>query len=78
VLWFSFSIALHAFPSSGDADALWDDVRSSEVGFLARLLLVPVVGLIRLTGLGARYWLDVLYAIVVVAVPPLFMLAYMI
>lgn len=77
-LWLSFSIALHAFPSSGDADALWGDVRSSQVGFLAKLLLIPVVGLIRLTGLGARVWLDALYAMVVVALPPLVLLTSMI
>lgn len=77
-LWLGFSIALHAFPSGGDADALWDDVTSPEVGFMAKLLLVPVVGLIRLTGFGARVWLDALYAIVVVAVPPLVILSAMI
>jgi hypothetical protein len=77
-LWLSFSIALHAFPSSGDADALWDEFRSREVGIVAKLLLAPVVGLIRLTGLGSQVWLDALYAILVVAVPPLVMLAFMI
>jgi hypothetical protein len=77
-LWLGFSIALHAFPSSGDADALWDDVRSSEVGFFAKLLLVPVVGLIRLTGLGAQVWLDALYAMAVVALPPLVILSFMV
>lgn len=76
VLWLSFSIALHAFPSSGDADALWDEVRRREVGLCAKLLLVPVVGLIRLTGLAAGFWLDILYAAVVVAVPPLMMLSF--
>jgi hypothetical protein len=78
VLWLGFSIALHAFPSSGDADALWDDVRSREVNFSAKLLLVPAVGLIRLTGMGARVWLDALFAIIVIAVPPLLMLSCMI
>lgn len=75
-LWLSFSIALHAFPSSGDADALWDEVRNREAGIGAKMLLVPVVGLIRLTGLGGRVWLDVLYAIMVVALPPLIMLSF--
>lgn len=73
-MWLGFSFALHAFPSSGDADALWDDVLGSSVGFLAKLLLIPVVALIRLTGLGARYWLDVLFAAIVVALPPAFFL----
>jgi hypothetical protein len=77
-LWLSFSIALHAFPSSGDADALWDEVGNRDVRLPARLLLVPVVGLIRLTGLGAGVWLDIVFAILVVALPPLVMLSYMI
>jgi hypothetical protein len=77
-IWLGFSIALHAFPSSGDADALWNDVRSREVGLCAKLLLIPVVGLIRLTGLGARVWLDALYAVLVVAIPPLITLSFMI
>jgi len=74
-LWFGFSIALHAFPSSGDADSLWNEVRSPDVGFFAKLLLVPVAGLIRLAGIGSRVWLDVLYAIIVAAVPPLIVAA---
>lgn len=75
-LWLGFSVALHAFPSRGDADALWDEVKSREVSFFAKLLLIPVVALIRLTGFGARLWLDVLYAMVVVALPPLLILSY--
>jgi hypothetical protein len=75
-LWLGFSLALHAFPSSGDADALWDEVRSRQVGFCAKLLLVPVVGLIRLTGLGAYIGLDALYAMAVVALPPLILLSF--
>lgn len=76
-LWLAFSIALHAFPSGGDADALWDDVTSREVSLFAKLLLVPVVALIRLAGLGAQLWLDALYAMLVVAVPHLMILSFM-
>jgi len=74
--WLSFSFALHAFPSSGDADALWEDVTSSNVGFLPKMLLVPVVALIRITQFGSRLWLDALFAILVIAVPPLLLAAY--
>jgi hypothetical protein len=75
-VWLAFSVALHAFPSSGDADSLWDDVCSSSVGLFPKLMLVPVVALIRLTGLGARLWLDALFAICVVALPPLILLSF--
>ncbi len=72
--WLSFSCALHAFPSDGDADSLWEDVRSSKVSLFAKLLLVPSVGMIRLAQLGTRFWLDVLYALVIVALSPAVML----
>ena len=74
--WLSFSFALHAFPSSGDADALWEDVTSGSVGFLSKTVLVPVVALIRITQFGSRLWLDALFAILVIAVPPLLLAAY--
>lgn len=74
--WLGFSFALHAFPSSGDADALWGDVTGSSVGFLPKMLLVPVVGLIRVTQFGSRFWLDALFAILLVAVPPLLLAGY--
>jgi hypothetical protein len=68
-LWLGYSVALHAFPSSGDADALWSEVKSPNVSLAAKLLLVPVVGLIRLAGFGRRFRFDVLFAAVVTVVP---------
>src|SRR6185369_11315257 len=73
-IWLSFSCALHAFPSGGDADSLWGDVRSSGVSLPAKLLLVPSVGMIRLAQLGTRFWMDLLFALAVVAVPPALLL----
>lgn len=74
--WLGFSFALHSFPSSGDADSLWSDVTDSSVGFLSKLLLIPSVGLIRIAQLGSRFWLDVLFAILLIAIPPLLLAAY--
>jgi hypothetical protein len=70
-LWLSFAFALHAFPSSGDADALWDDVKSSRISLVAKFLLLSVVGLIRLAGLSRYFQLDLLFAALVTAVPVL-------
>lgn len=72
--WCSFSLALHAFPSSGDADALWADVKNPQIGILAKLLLLPVVGIIRLAQRGTRYWLDILFALTIVGLPPVLLL----
>jgi len=74
--WLSFSLALHAFPSSGDGDALWDDVTSPGVSLLAKLLLAPVAGLIRLCQAGAAIWLHALFAVAVVALPPVMLVAF--
>ena len=68
-LWVCFSVALHALPSGGDADALWSDVKNPKVSLAAKLLLVPVVSLIRLAGFGRHIWFDVIFAAVVTAVP---------
>jgi len=73
--WLSFSIALHAFPSNGDGDALWNEVAGSERSIMAKALLAPVVGLIRLGQRGTAFWCDVLYAMVVTALPPLLVAA---
>lgn len=73
--WLSFSMALHAFPSSGDGDALWHGVTSPGVSFFAKLLLAPVVGLIRLGQAGAVVWLHALFAVAVVALPPVALVA---
>ena len=75
--WISFSLALHAFPSSGDADSLWADVQSPDISIIAKLLLVPIVGIIRLVQMGTRLWLDVLFALFVVALPPALLLVVM-
>ena len=73
--WLSFSLALHAFPSSGDGDALWKDVTSPGVSFSAKLLLVPAAGLIRLCQAGDAVWFHALFAMGVVALPPLMLIA---
>ncbi|HEY4744615.1 MAG TPA: hypothetical protein VIH45_08170 [Desulfuromonadaceae bacterium] len=76
-LWLAFSCALHAFPSSGDGDSLWQDVASPDVSLGAKLLLVPAVGVIRLGQWGTRLWLDALFALAVVALPPALLLVIM-
>jgi hypothetical protein len=68
-LWLSFSFALHAFPSSGDADSLWNDVKNPNISLASKLLLVPVVALIRLAGFGGHFRLDMIFAVVVTVVP---------
>jgi len=75
-VWLSFSMALHAFPSNGDGDALWNSVTTPGVSFFARLLLAPTAGLIRLGQAGSAVWLHALFAMAVVALPPVLLIAF--
>ncbi len=73
-LWLGFSFALHAFPSHGDAESLRESAHDPAFGFFSRMLLVPVVALLRLVLLGTRCFADVLFALFIVALPPCLLL----
>ena len=75
MLWLGFSSALHAFPSSGDMGALHEDLSRPEFGFFAKALLLPVIGILGIVSWGRRYYLDVFYALALVALPPTLLLA---
>jgi len=70
LLWLGISIAMHAFPSTGDAASLWRGILHGRGSCLARLLAVPFVGIIYLGALGKMVWLDLLYGIGVAVVLP--------
>ncbi len=62
--WLGLSIAMHAFPSSEDADQLW---RCSKTNWRRNpliLLTFPISGLVKLAALAKAIWFDLLYAVV--------------
>jgi hypothetical protein len=61
--WLGISIAMHSFPSSGDADNLWSQSKSSWKKNPLALLGFPIVGTIKLAALLSKVWFDLLYAI---------------
>jgi len=69
-LWLGISIAMHAFPSTGDAESLWRGIWQGRGCCLARLIALPFVGVIYLGALGKMVWLDVIYGIGVAVVLP--------
>lgn len=73
LLWLGISIAMHAFPSTGDAASLWQGIWRGRGCCLARLIAVPFVGVIYLGALAKMVWLDVIYGIGVAVVLPKFM-----
>jgi hypothetical protein len=61
LLWLGVSIAMHAFPSTGDAKTIWAAVRSAETPLPAKIVAAPIVGLIGLGAVGSVVWLDLFY-----------------
>ncbi len=62
--WLGVSILMHAFPSSGDAKALYTSViKNRNVNLFAKALVLPVIGLIYAGAVGSIVWLDLLYAV---------------
>ena len=71
--WLAVSIAMHSFPSTGDAKSIWSAIWSRNSPLLAKLIGTPVVGLIFLGAIGSIFWLDFFYGLGVVISFPLLM-----
>lgn len=70
LIWLGVSIAMHAFPSTGDARAMWRAVWSRRSPLPAKLIGTPLVLLIYGGALGSVIWLDLAYGIAVVILLP--------
>jgi hypothetical protein len=66
MFYLAVSIAMHSFPSTGDAKSIWATVSAKDAPMSARLVGTPLVGLIYLGALGSIFWLDLLYGFGVV------------
>src|SRR5437867_699771 len=67
LLWLGVSIAMHSFPSTGDARSIWHAVWSKGSPISARLIGSPLVFVIFAGAIGSMFWLDALYGIGVVS-----------
>lgn len=65
LMWLGISIAMHAIPSTGDAQSMWDAVFKKQTSILTKLSVAPIVGLIYLLSIGSVLWLDLVYGIIV-------------
>ena len=72
--WLGVSIAMHSFPSSGDAKCIWSAIWSKGSPVTARIVGTPVVGCIVLGAVGSFFWLDLIYGVAVSLVLPRAML----
>jgi len=61
--WLGISVAMHSFPSSGDADSLWSHTKTAWRSNPLALFGFPVVGLMKLAAMLSALWFDLLYAV---------------
>ncbi len=70
LIWLGVSIAMHAFPSIGDAVVLEESVSKNKATLIEKLLIYPAVHLIYLGSYGSIFWLDIIYGIFVAGLLP--------
>lgn len=69
--WVGFSVLMHAFPSTGDAKVMVDQIlRNKKVGILPKILAAPFIGLVYVGAIGSVFWLDAIYAAAVALLLP--------
>jgi hypothetical protein len=68
--WLAISIAMHSFPSTGDAKSIWTAIWQKGAPIFPRVVGVPLVTIIFLGAIGSVFWLDLVYGVcLVLAVP---------
>lgn len=65
LIYLGVSIAMHAFPSTGDANNIWQATKKEDTPWWIKIISYPVVGLIYLGSIGSFFWLDLIYGIAV-------------
>ena len=70
LIWLGLSIAMHAFPSIGDARSIWKTVTSHQNSVFVKVVAIPLILLIYLGAAGSFFWLDAIYGICVVLFVP--------
>jgi hypothetical protein len=65
LIYLGVSIAMHAFPSRGDATAILESIKESGTPLWVKVLAYPVVGLIYAGAIGSFFWLDLAYGIAI-------------
>lgn len=70
LIWLGVSIAMHSFPSTGDASSIWQSIGAKETPMMTKVFGTPIVGIIYLGALGSIFWLDLLYGIAVAGLLP--------
>ena len=75
LIWLGVSVAMHSFPSTGDANNIWQALRSEKVPVIAKLVGAPLVAVIYLGAIGSVVWLDAIYGVALAMLLPKLMIS---
>lgn len=70
LVYLGVAIAMHAFPSPADADAMWENAKQPGVPLWQRLIAGPLFGLTHLAHVGKMLWADFWYGVAVAMAVP--------
>jgi predicted small integral membrane protein len=69
--WLGFSILMHAFPSTGDANVMVARIlKNDKVNLIPKILAAPFILLVYIGAVGSIVWLDAIYAAAVAMLLP--------
>ena len=74
LIYLGVSIAMHAFPSKGDASAILAAIKQEDTAIVTKIIAYPIVGFIYLGSLGSFFWLDLVYGIAVSIWLPMYLI----
>lgn len=70
LLWLGFSIAIHCFPSTTDAQSLWKRLWRIETNIFEKLIGFPIAILAFTASYGGYLFFDALYALTIIFILP--------
>lgn len=73
LFWLGASIAIHAFPSTGDTRTLLSTISAPCVSRAAKIVVYPIVGIISLGAIGSFFWLNAVSSVGVAIALPTFL-----
>ena len=65
LIYLGVSIAMHAFPSTGDAQSILTAIKDPGTKLLTKIVAYPLIGLIYIGSIGSFIWLDLVYGIAI-------------
>jgi predicted small integral membrane protein len=69
--WLGISILMHAFPSTGDAKVMVQQIlKNKNVSIVAKILSAPFILLVYIGAIGSVFWLDLIYAVAIAMLLP--------